>query len=61
MHAYVSNGYLNYLSNFNYEKVKKIASLIPLLYQPSITTKIAPNIVKVGEHSYLLNAQINLG
>ena len=60
MHGYVSNGYLNSLSNFNYEKVGKIWSLRPLLVQPWITTKIAPNIVKVGIHSYLPNAQINL-
>ena len=53
-------GYLNSLSNSNYEKVKKITSLRPLLDQPGITTKIAPNIVKVGMQSYLPNAQINL-
>ena len=60
MHGYLSNGYLNSLSNFNYEKVEKIWSLRPLLDQPWIMTKIAPNIVKVGIHSYLPNAQINL-
>ena len=60
MHGYLSNGYLNSLSNFNYEKVKKIWSLRPLLDHPWITTKIARNIVKVGMHSYLPNAQINL-
>ena len=59
IHGYLSNGYLNSLSNFNYEKVRKIWSLRPLLEQPWITTKIAPNIVKVGMHSYLPNAQIN--
>ena len=60
MHGYLSNGYLNSLSNFNYEKVEKIGALRPLLYQPWITTKIASNIVKNGMHSYLPNAQINL-
>ena len=58
MHGDLSNGYLNSLSNFNYEKVEKIWSLRPLLDQPWITTKIALNIVKVGMHSYLPNAQI---
>ena len=38
----------------------KIISLRPLLHQPWITTKIALNIMKVGVHSYLPNAQINL-
>ena len=60
MHGYLSNGYLNSLSNFNYEKVIKIWSLRTLHDQPWITTKIAPNIVKVGMHSYLPNEQINL-
>ena len=60
MHVYLSNGYLNSLSNFNCEKVRKIWSLRPLLYQPWIMTKIALNIVKVGKHSYLPNAQKNL-
>ena len=60
MHGYLSNGYLNSLSNFNNEKVGKISSLRPLLDQPWITTKIALNIVKVGMHSYLPNVQINL-
>ena len=60
MHGYLSNGYLSSLSNFNYEKARKIWSLRPLLDQPWITTKIASNIMKVGMHSYLPNAQINL-
>jgi len=60
MHGYLSNGYLNFLSKFNYEKVKKISYLRPLLDQPWITNKIASNIVKVGVHSYFPNAQINL-
>ena len=58
--GYLSNGYLNSLSNFNCKKVKKISTLRPLLDQTSIATKIAPNIVKVGVHSYRTNAQINL-
>ena len=61
MHDSLSNGYLNSLSNFNYEKVEKITSLRHLLNQPCIMTKIAPNIMKVGMHSYITNAQINLG
>ena len=60
MHGYLSNGYLNSLSNFNYDKVEKIWSLTPLLDQPWIMTKIATNIIKFGMHSYLPNAQINL-
>ena len=60
MHGYLSNGYVNSLSNFNYEKVEKIWSRRPLLDQTWITTKLAPNIVKVGMHSYQPNAQINL-
>ena len=60
MHGYLSNGYLNSLSNFNYEKVGKIWSLRPLLHQPWIMTKIASNIMKVSMHSYLPNAPINL-
>ena len=46
MHGYLSNRYLNSLSNFKYEKVGKIASLRPLLDQPLITTKIALNLTK---------------
>ena len=34
MHGYLSNGYLNSLSNFNYKKAEKITSLRPLLGQP---------------------------
>ena len=60
MYGYLSNGYLNSLSNFTYKKVKKIASLRPLLDQPWIMTKITSNIVKVGVHCYLPNAKINL-
>ena len=55
MHGYLSNGYLNSLSNFNFKKAKKITSLRPLLDQPWITT-----IMKVSMHSYLQNAPINL-
>ena len=47
-------------SNFNYKKAEKITSLRPLLDQTWITTKIAPNIMKVGMLSYLPNVQINL-
>ena len=60
MHGYLSNGHLNSLSKFNYEKVRRISSLRPLLDQPWITNKIYPNVVKVGVHSYLPNVQINL-
>ena len=60
MHGYLSNGYLNSLSNFTYNKVKKIVSLRPLLDQPCIMTKITSNIVKVGVHCYLPNAKIKL-
>jgi len=60
MHGYLSNGYLNFLSKLNYEKVRKISSLRPLLNQRWIRNKIAPNIVKVSLYSYLPNAQINL-
>ena len=56
MHGYLSIGYLNSLSNFNYKKVEKITSLRPLLDQPWIMTKITSNIVKVGVHCYLPNA-----
>ena len=35
MHRYLSNGYLNSLSNFNYKKDEKITSLRPLLDQNS--------------------------
>ena len=49
MDGYLSNGYLNSSSNFNYKKEEKITSLRPLLDQPSITTKIAPNIMKVSQ------------
>ena len=42
----LSNGYLN--------------SLRPFLDQPLITTKITSNIMKVGVHYHLPNAQINL-
>ena len=60
MHGYLSNGYLNSLSNFNYKKADKIKSIRPLLDQPLIMTKIAPNIMKVSMDSYLRNALINL-
>ena len=60
IHGYLSNGYLNYLSNFNYKKAKKITSLRPLLDQPWLTTKIAPNIMKFSMHSYLPNAALNI-
>ena len=58
MHGYLSNGYLNSLSNFTYKKVRKIWSLRNLL--PWIIPKITSNIVKFGEHCYLPNAKINL-
>ena len=58
-HVYLSNGYLNSLSNFNYKKTEKITSLRPLLEKPWITSKIAPNIMKFSMHSYLPNALIN--
>ena len=35
MHGYLSNGYLNSLSNFNYKKAEKITSLRPLLDENS--------------------------
>ena len=60
MHGHLSNGHLNSLSNFNYDKVEKITSLRPLLDQPWITTKINSNVVKVGVHCYPPNAKINL-
>ena len=60
MHGYLSNGYLNSPSNFNYEKVGKIVSLRTLLAPPWTMTKIALNIMKLGVHSYLSNAHINL-
>ena len=60
IHVYLSNGYLNSLSNFNYKKTEKITSLRPLLDQPWITTKIAPNIMKVSMQSYLPNAMLNI-
>ena len=60
MHCYLSNAYLSSLSNFNYNKAKKITSLRPLLDQPWINTKIALNIMKFSMHSYLPNAPINL-
>ena len=37
-----------------------MASLRPLLIQPSIMTKTTSNIMKVGVHFYLPNAKINL-
>ena len=49
MHGYISNGYLNSISNFNYKKAEKITSLGPLL-----------DIVKVGMHYYLWNVHLNL-
>ena len=60
MHGYLSNGYLNSLSNFNYKKAEKLTSIRPLREQPWITTKIAPNIMKASLHSYLPNVPINL-
>ena len=60
VHGYLSNKYLNSLSNFTYKKVKQIASLRPLLDQPWIMTKINSNIVEIGVHCYLPNAKINL-
>ena len=55
---------LKWVSKFSFKfqlrESQKIAFLRPLLDQPWITTKIALNIVKVGMHSYLPNAQINL-
>ena len=60
MHGYLSNGYLNSLSNSKYEKLVKITSHRTLVYQPWITTKIATSILQVGVHSSLPNAWINL-
>ena len=34
MHGYLSNGYLNSLSNFTYKKAEKITSLSLLIDQP---------------------------
>ena len=56
MHGYLSNGYLNSLSNFKYKKLVKITSLRTLVEQPRITTKISMSILKVGVHSCLPNA-----
>ena len=60
MHGYLSNGYLNFVSNFNYEKYERVASIKALLDQLWITRKITLNIIKGCMHSYLPNAQINL-
>ena len=60
MHGYLSNGYLNSLSNFTHKKVEKITSLSLLLNQPWIMTKIALNTMKVSMQSYLPNVRINL-
>ena len=49
-----------FISNLNYKKVRKIASLRPLLDQPWTTNKITSNILKVVVHCYLPNAKINL-
>ena len=55
---------LKWVSRFSFKfqlwNIRKILSLRPFLDQPWITTKIALNIMKVGMHSYLPNAQINL-
>ena len=45
---------------FQLQESQKIESLKPLLHQPWIMTKITLNIMKVGVHCYLPNAQINL-
>ena len=60
MHGYLSNGYLNSLSNFTYKEIEKITSLRPLLDQPQIMTKRTLNIMEVGVHCSLPNAKINL-
>ena len=60
MHRYLSNGYLNFVSNFTYKKDEKITSLSLLLDQPWIMTEIALSIMKVSMHSYLPNVPINL-
>ena len=55
MHGYLSNEYLNSLSNLKYKKLVKITSLGTLVDQPWITTKIATSILKVAVHSCLPN------
>ena len=54
MRAYLSNGYLNPLSNFNFKKVNKSAD-----FQPWTRAKITSNLMKIGVHAYLSNGYID--
>ena len=59
VHAYLSNGYLNLLSNFNYVNVDKSAYFRPWFNQSWTRPKIAPNLIKTGVHAYLSNGYLN--
>ena len=60
VHGYLSNGYLNPLSKFNFEEVDKSASFQPWFGQSRMRDKIAPNVIKIDVHAYLSNGYVNL-
>ena len=59
LNAYLSNGNLNELSNFNFEKVDKSAYFQPWFDQTWTRTKIAPNIIKIGVQADISNGYLN--
>ena len=59
VHAYLSNGYINPLSELNFEKVDKSAYFKPCFEQTWMSAKIAPNLIKIGVHAYLSNGYLN--
>ena len=59
VHAYLSNGYVNSLSNVNFEKDDKSAYFQPWFEQPWMTTKIDRKCIKIGVHANLSNGYLN--
>ena len=60
VHAYLSYGYLNPLSELNSEIIDKSASFKPWFDQLSTKAKIDANVIKIGFHAYLSNGYLNL-
>ena len=59
VYAYLSNGNVNKVSNFNSEKVNKRAYFEPYFDQPLTLAKIAQNRIRIVIHTYLSKRYLN--
>ena len=59
VHAYLSNGYIHLLLNFNSRKLGKVKLFSPLFDQVWLRSKIAWKSPKVYFLSYILNGYLN--